>query len=106
MKVLHLLDSVNRGGTETLALDICRNAAKHGLDLTFVTTKVGILEKDFRESGIDFFRLNRRLPIDFNIVLKLRKIIKNRKIQIVHGYQPVDGMHLYLATVGLPIKRV
>ncbi|MDX6270533.1 MAG: hypothetical protein QOD28_1756, partial [Acidobacteriota bacterium] len=26
MRVLHLLDSLNRGGAETLALDVCRNA--------------------------------------------------------------------------------
>lgn len=106
MKVLHLLDSLNRGGTESLALDVCRNAEKHGIDLTFVTTKGGTLEDDFRASGTEFFRLRRRLPVDFNVILKLRKIIKKRRIQIVHGHQPVDGLHLYLATVGLPVRRV
>src|SRR5205085_5934570 len=89
-----------------LALDVCRKAGKHGIDLTFVTAKGGTLEENFRSSGVDFFRLNRRLPIDFNVVLKLRKIIRKRKIQIVHGHQPVDGLHLYLATVGLPVKRI
>ena len=106
MKILHLLDSVNRGGAEILALDVCRSARKHDIELTFVTTKGGALEEDFRASGAEFFRLNRRLPLDFNIVLKLRKIIKKNKIQIVHGHQPVDGLHLLLATVGLPVKRV
>lgn len=106
MKVLHLLDSINRGGAEVLALDVCRNARSHGIDLTFVSTKGGTLEPEFRESGVEFFRLNRRLPVDFNVVLKLRKIIKERKIKVVHGHQPVDGLHLLLATVGLPVKRV
>jgi glycosyltransferase involved in cell wall biosynthesis len=106
MKILHLLDSINRGGAEILALDVCRNARKHGIDLTFVTTKGGVLEEDFQASGARFFRLNRRLPLDFNVVLKLRKIIKKNKIQVVHGHQPVDGLHLFLATAGLPVKRV
>lgn len=106
MKVLHLLDSINRGGAETLALDVCRNARRNGIDLTFVTTRGGALEDDFRSTDTDFYRLNRRLPVDFNVVLKLRKIIKKNKIEVVHGHQPVDGLHLYLATVGLPIKRV
>lgn len=106
MKVLHLLDSINRGGAEILALDVCRNAGKHDIDLTFATTKGGVLEKDFRSSGAKFYRLNRRLPVDFNVVLKLRKIIKKHKIKVVHGHQPVDGLHLYLATIGLPVKRV
>lgn len=88
------------------ALDVCRNAGNHGLDLTFVATGGGALETDFRESGAEFVRLNRRLPIDFRVVLQLRKIIKEREIRVVQGYQPVEGLHLYLATVGLPVKRV
>lgn len=106
MKVLHLLDSINHGGAEILALDVCRNARKNGIDLTFVTAKGGTLEDDFRSADVEFYRLNRRLPVDFNVVLKLRKIIKKHKIEVVHGHQPVDGLHLYLATVGLPVKRV
>ena len=108
MKVLHLLDSINRGGTETLALDVFRNARREGIDLTFVTTRGGALEADFRAAAgeAEFIRLKRRVPIDFNVVLQLRKIIKRRRIQIVHGHQPVDAWHLYLATVGLQVKRV
>lgn len=106
MKVLHLLDTVNRGGAEVLVLDVCRNAADYGIDLTFVTTQGGELETDFEHSGAKFFRLNRRFPIDFGAILKLRKIIKDGEIQIVHAHQGVDGLHLYLASIGLPVKRV
>ncbi|MCY7348376.1 MAG: glycosyltransferase family 4 protein [Pyrinomonadaceae bacterium] len=106
MKVLHLLDTVNRGGAETLILDVCRNAADFGIDLTFATTQGGELEADFRASGAAFYRLNRRLPIDFGAILQLRKIIKEREIEIVHAHQAVDGLQLYLATAGLPVKRV
>ena len=100
------MDTVNRGGAETLILDVCRNAASFGIDLTFVTTQGGELEADFRASGAAFYRLNRRLPIDFGAILKLRKIIKKRKIEIVHAHQAVDGLQIYLATASLPVKRV
>jgi glycosyltransferase involved in cell wall biosynthesis len=106
MKVLHMLDTLPRGGAETVALDVCRNAARHGLELTFVTTQGGAMEDDFRNSGAEFIRLNRRLPVDPGVIFSLRKIIKERGIQIVQAYQPVDGLHLYLATMGLPVKRV
>ncbi len=106
LKVLHILDSLGRGGAEIQALDVCRNAKNHDIDLTFAATGGGALEADFRASGVEFIRLNRRLPIDFNVVLQLRKIIKEREIQIVQGYQPVEGLHLYFASVGLPVKRV
>src|SRR5215510_11647876 len=106
MEVLHLLDRLERGGAETIALDICRNAARHGLEMTFVTTGGGAMEEGFRASGVEFIKLNRRLPIDPGVVFGLRKIIRERGIEIVHGYQPVEGLHLYLATRGLPTKCV
>lgn len=107
MRVLQTLDSLNRGGAETLVLDVCRNVNKFGLDLTFVATGGGELEEDFRDSGTDFIRLQRQLPIDPIVVWKLRKIIKDRKIDIVHGYQPVESVHLYLAAAGLKsVKQV
>lgn len=107
IKVLHLLDSVNRGGAETQVLDICRNAASFGLEMTLVTAGGGVLENDFRDSGVEYIRLDRKLPVDVYFASQLRKIIKERGIEIVHGYQAVEGLHLYLATRGLKnVKRV
>ena len=108
IKVLHLLDTLGRGGAEAIALDVCRNARRHGIELTFVTTRGGALEEDFRSSGVNFIRLNRRLPVDPGVVLALRGIIKERGIEIVQAYQPVDGLHLYLAALGMKgrVKRV
>ncbi len=106
MRVLHLLDTINRGGAEMQALDVCRNAHKYGIELTFVTAQGGAMEKDFRASNAEFVRLSRSLPLDFPLVLKLRKIIKDKKIEIVQSYQAVDGLHLYLAKLNLPVKQV
>ena len=101
MKVLQLLDSVNRGGAETQVLDLCRNASRFGLEVTLVAAGGGVLEDDFRESGVEYIRLDRKLPIDPAFASRLRKIITERNISVVHGYQAVDGLHLYLATRGL-----
>jgi len=106
MKILYLLDSMYRGGIETLALDICRNAQANGLDLTVAATRGGEMEADYRASGVEFVRLNRRLPIDLSVVAKLKKIIKEQNIQIVHAYQPVEGIHAYLACAGTNVKIV
>lgn len=106
LKVLHILDTLGRGGAEMQALDVCRNARKHGLDLTFAALGGGALEADFQNSGADYVRLNRRLPVDLSVVRHLRKLIKQREIKIIQGYQAVEGVHLYLATIGLPVKRI
>jgi glycosyltransferase involved in cell wall biosynthesis len=106
MKVLHILDSLNRGGAEMLALDVCRNAAKNGLDLSFAATGGGTLEEDFKNSGAQFFRLNRRLPFDLQVVSALRKIIKANDFDIIHTHQAVASIHAYFASAGTKIKHV
>ena len=101
MRVIHFIDSLNLGGTETLTLDVCRNASKVGLDLTLVTCKGGTLQDQFEATGVDIVRIPRRLPIDPRTVQGLRRVIRERRAQVVHGHQAVDGIHLYLATLGL-----
>jgi glycosyltransferase involved in cell wall biosynthesis len=105
-RVLHILDSLNRGGAEVMELDLCRNARANGLDLTFVATGGGDLEEDFRHSGVEFIRLKRRLPIDLSLASQLREIITERQIDVVHSHQPVEALHLHLATRGSAVKRV
>ena len=89
-----------------MELDLCRNASANGLDLTFVATGGGDLEQEFRNSGVDFIRLKRRLPVDLRLASELRRIVKKRNIGVVHSHQPVEALHLYLATRGSSVKRV
>ena len=81
MKVLHMLDALNKGGTETIALDFCQKAREFGIDLTFVAAGRGHLEDDFRNTGIDFLFRQRRLPVD--LFLEAR-------------YVPMFGDYLFL----------
>jgi len=106
IKVLHLLDSLNRGGAEMLILDVCRNAKANDLDLTLAATGGGALETDFENSGVEFVRLKRRLPIDLRVIVQLRKIIKDREIEIVHTQQAVEAVHAYLACQGTKTRIV
>ena len=101
MKVLHLLDSVNRGGAETQVLDVCRNASRFGIELTLVAAGGGVMEDEFKDSGIEYVRLDRKLPVDPVFARRLKGLIRERGITVAHGYQAVDGLHLYLATRGL-----
>lgn len=105
MRVLHLLDSMSRGGTETQVLDVCRNADRFGLNITLVAASGGALEADFRESGVEVIRLERKVPVDLYLSSQLRNIIRDRQIEIARGFQAVEGLHLYLATRGLKNVR-
>ena len=105
MKALLVLDSLPRGGAEMQALDVCRNATANGLDLS-VAAGSGALETEFRGSGIPFYPLRRRLPLDPLLVLRLRGLIRRHGYEIVHAHQAVDALHAYLATRGTDAKCV
>lgn len=106
MKILHFLDTVNRGGAETLVLDVCRNAKKAGMEIFFAHAGGGALENDFRGSGAKYFRLNRRFPFDIFLISDLRKIINDNKIEIIHTHQAVEAMHAVAAVLGTRAKVV
>lgn len=89
-----------------LTLDVCRNAGQFGIDITFAALSGGDLEENFRSSDFKFIRLQRNLPIDFNVVRQLRKIIIENSIEIAHGQQPVEVLHLYLATLGMKNVKI
>jgi glycosyltransferase involved in cell wall biosynthesis len=103
---MHILDSLNRGGAEMLALDLCRNARDNGLDLVFVATGGGDLEDEFRRSGAEFVRLRRKLPVDPGLAARLGGIIRGRGVEVVHCHQAVEALHAHLAARGTGARRV
>jgi glycosyltransferase involved in cell wall biosynthesis len=97
MKVLHLLDSLNRGGAETLVLDLCRNARRNGLDISMAALSGGPLETEFESSGVATYRFKRRLPLDLGVIRGLRHLLIAQQIDVVHCHQAVEAVHARLA---------
>ena len=103
MKVTYLLGSLDRGGTETLMLDVFRNAKKNNLNASCIYRKPGVLEETFLNSGLEIIKL----PVGKNILaylLKLRCFLLKNKTQIVHAQQPIDAFFAYFACQGTHIK--
>ena len=105
LKVSYLLGSLNRGGTETLLLDVFRNAKQQNLDAIGLYRKIGALETDFKETKIPFYYL----PTGKNILsylFKLRKYFKQNNITVAHAQQPIDALYAYFACVFTKISVV
>lgn len=102
-KIAYLLGSLNRGGTETLMLDVFKNAKANDLDAIGIYRKTGVCEQEFCDSRVEMFKLSPTKNI-FNYLLKLRQLIKNQDIQIVHAQQPLDALYAYFALVGTGVK--
>ncbi len=105
LRVLHLIKSLDIGGIETLALDFCNNAHRHGVEMHLVCMGGGALEGAFRQSSAHF-RLLPKMPrpkdmIDPILIYRLRRYIITHNIQIVHCHFADEGLHGYLALRGL-----
>ena len=105
MKVAYLLGSLNRGGTETLLLDVFRNAKRNGLNAIGVSRKSGVLEMEFIQSGTPLHTLPFRKNI-FAYLFQLRKLLKSNSIDIVHAQQTIDALYSWIACYGTGIKII
>lgn len=106
MKVIHLLDTVNRAGKETLVLDMCRVSSTHGIDMTVVSMRGGELEGEFINSTIPYVRLQRVHPVDLRVIRKLHQMILKYRVELIHGHQAVEALHAYLSAIGTRCKVV
>ena len=105
MKIAYLLGSLNRGGTETLLLDVFRNAAANQLDAIAIYRKSGVLEADFVSSTVQLYKLSFQKN-SFSYFFRLRRILQDQNIKLVHAQQPLDALLAWIATTGLDMKII
>ena len=105
MKVAYLLGSLNRGGTETLMLDVCQNLQFTHFDATGIYRRGGALGDDFLKSGIPFTKLTpgKNIP---KYLWNLRKMILKNQVEVIHAQQPLDALYARIACIGMKVKQV
>ena len=106
MKIAYLLGSLHRGGTETLLLDIFRNADHANFEFIGIHRKDGALKNDFYASEQKFIKLAPKFSFDISYFLKLRKLLKKENIQIAHTQMYLDALYAKIATFGTKIKVI
>ncbi len=105
IRVLHMIDTLERGGAETLLLDVFRNCSPADLELHLLATGGGTLEQDFRETGHHLIRRDRRGALDPGLCLFIRRYCKQHAIDVIHSHQIVSGLHAVIAValLGIPV---
>ncbi|GAB5564482.1 MAG: glycosyltransferase [Winogradskyella sp.] len=86
MRVLQLIDSLNIGGSERVAVNFA-NALVDKVEVSYLcaTRNEGLL-KSFIEKDVRYKYLNKKHSIDFKALLRLRNFIKTEGIDIVHAH--------------------
>lgn len=107
IRVLIILDSVNIGGAQTLTYDLCCNLDKNYFDVIFCYWQnKGTLLESFLQSDLECIYLPRRSRIDIRLIRKLRRLLRDRQIDIVHAHDTNVTMHVLFSCLGLPTKII
>jgi len=106
MRVAYLLGSLSRGGTETLLLDVFRNAASAPFSFIGVHRKGGALQEAFYKTQPVFHQLSPKFPFDPLYLYRLRRLLKRNDIEVVHAQQSIDAVYAAMAVIGTSIQVV
>jgi len=107
MKVAFLLGTLNRGGTETLLLDVLNNSTGNYFEPLCIYRNEGAFSTDFQASNALKFRLTPGPAWKtLTYLRKLRNLFIAEKPDIIHAQQCIDAVYASLASIGLTAKVV
>lgn len=86
MRVLQLVDSLEVGGTERVAVNTAR-ALSYKIDRSFLcaTRKEGFLKESLND-GVEYLFLDKKKTVDFKAIKRLKGFIKLNRISIIHAH--------------------
>lgn len=106
MKVAYLLGSLNRGGTETLLLDCLQQADIISYNVVALYRKDGILSSAFQNIKFKLIKLTPSFVGDIRYFFRLRKLLNEEGVDIVHAQQPIDALYGKVASIGCRRKII
>lgn len=106
MKVAYILGSLNRGGAETLLLDVFRHASSAAFEFIGIHRKDGPYLDDFNTTGVPFLSYSRKGKNIVAYLCGLRKLLQKNHIDVAHTQLYLDAIYVWLATIRTDIKIV
>ncbi|MCK4325604.1 GT4 family glycosyltransferase PelF [bacterium] len=86
-KILYVIATMDIGGAERQLVELVKRLNKDKYDVTVCClTRGGPLEEDLKEAGIKYCILWKRFKFDFSVILKLIRLLRREKADILHTY--------------------
>lgn len=105
MKVAYFLGSLNRGGTESLTLDILRMHKSAPYEMLLIYRNEGNLSDSFQEIDVPQIKLKKNKTY-LGYLLKMRRTLLNNKVDIIHAQTSMNAVLCVLLTLFTKIKVV
>lgn len=106
MRVLQLIDSLEAGGAERVAVNFSNGLLKYNERSFLCTTRNEGLLKAGLNTKVEYLHLNRTKTIDFKALLALKKFIKKNSISIIHAHSTSIFTAVFVKLLGAKVKLV
>lgn len=105
IKLLFLIDSLNTGGAQQQLYELVKGLDKSRCEISIISWSPGNFYEDLSSmNGVELVEVKRKSRFDFSPILKAFKIIRSKKIDIIHTY--LDSACLYGAVCKVFFRRV
>lgn len=106
MKVAFMFGGMNRGGAETLMLDVFQNCQNAGFEMIGIHRKGGVCRDAFYQTRSPLFYISPKKRLYISYFMYLRRCISQKGVDIIHTQHWLDCIYAKVATVGLNVKIV
>lgn len=107
LRVLHVAVNMNRGGAETLLMNLYRNIDRTKVQFDFLTCKPGVFDEEIKKMGGIVHRIPYISDVGhFGYIKQLDEFFKNNEYKVVHSHlDKISGIVLQSARkAGVPIR--
>ena len=102
MKVAFFFGALNRGGAESLVLDVCKKKDIAPFEMVCLYRKDGDYLESFKETGVDMLKVEKRGGL-LKYLLSFRKAVLSSHIDIVHAQ---TGFNALICIAALAFTRI
>jgi glycosyltransferase involved in cell wall biosynthesis len=84
IKVLQLIEGLNLGGAETKLMELVAHMDRSRFESIVCSLGMGDrIKEEFEKLGVEFITMPRQRRIDFSLIFKVAKLIRERQIDVV-----------------------
>ena len=105
-KVAYMMGGLNRGGAETIMLDVFREWRNAPYSFIGIHRKDGNCHEEFYSAGPKMIQLAPKRFGYLRYLLSLRRLLKAEGITVVHTQHWLDCIYAWLATIGMRMQII
>ena len=106
MRVAFFFGGLNRGGAESLVLDVCKKKSIAPFEIVCLYRKDGDYLDSFKETGVDLLKVEQDGKNPFRFLASFRKAILSNKIDIVHAQTGFNALICMIALTFTHVKLI